>query len=706
MDLVGLDFETYSPANLPKVGLKNYVMDPEFRVLLAAVSRVSDDPAYSAETMVIDFTDPEDTDPVVSLATFLEDKYIVAHNAMFEWACLMRLGISVPFTKFIDSAMISRVAGVGSSLEAAAPQALEVDKLPSGKEGIQLFSIPGTYQMEKGDDAFDPQVIEDHPQQWSQFKEYCAMDAALSLTLATQLVAMIHDSEPVYNAITMRMNSIGWTVDMDLVRAMNDQFLANVDEEVEKFRQQCDAPDLNLNSHKQLVEWCKARGVNAKSFDELAVEKTISRITARLEKIGDDDPKAQGYREVLLLLHTKQAMGGSSLKKLQTIMDTAYTHDDGTTTLYDSYLHAGASTTLRTTGRGVQMQNLRRLNGKPDDVTEVLAGKRWSNDRLSHNLRQVFTASQPDGFLIVGDYSAVESRGLAWLAGEEWKLDAYRQGKDVYKEQAAQFQGKEVSEVTPDDRQFGKLGELSCGYMAGANAVQSFSEKIGMHISHGEAAKLVSDFRTTNVKTVQFWVALQSALEEALDLGLSQVAIPQGTIEMHVADCIPSLKNQEERSDLKTLLIKVSIPTKDDPFTFTRIFHGVHRNGRDIQYWKPSARKTGDLWVPDTMDPKTKERRRFTLYGGKLAGVLTQSLCREIFMNGMTDFSLWASHTENVDLIGQFHDEMVVDWVPEIKATDPDLGITIGTLEKVMSKTTLPSFPLACDVKFAYRYIK
>jgi hypothetical protein len=139
---------------------------------------------------------------------------------------------------------------------------------------------------------------------------------------------------------------------------------------------------------------------------------------------------------------------------------------------------------------------------------------------------------------------------------------------------------------------------------------------------------------------------------------------------------------------------------------FNRIFHGVHRSGRNVHYFKPSSRKTGDLWVGDYTDPKTGERKKHSLYGGKLAGTLTQSLCREIFMEGMSLFSLWASNAHNVDVIGQFHDELVVDWTPPKVATDPDLDQTMDTLRKVMSTTTLPGFPLACEVKHAYRYIK
>src|SRR5690606_11992918 len=151
--------------------------------------------------------------------------------------------------------------------------------------------------------------------------------------------------------------------------------------------------------------------------------------------------------------------------------------------LRGQYLHVGAGQTFRTSGRGVQMQNLKRIGGKPRPINpnRVLV---WGNDALSSNIRQVFTASEPLGKLIIGDLSSIESRGLAYLAGAEWKLDAYAQGKDMYKVQAVSMGlASGYDNVTPAQRQTGKVGELSCGYGAGPGAVRSFAEKMGTELT-------------------------------------------------------------------------------------------------------------------------------------------------------------------------------------------------------------------------------
>jgi DNA polymerase len=699
LKVMGLDFETYSDVDLRKHGLARYVASPNFKVLLAAVSWIEDDFICSA---VLDFVADEE-EARERLLEMLTGAHIVAHNAMFEQVVLTALGADFSMNTFVDSAMMARAAGLGGSLEAAAPQLLGVDKMASGKDGIMLFCIPGTYQMDSGDGAFDPQVVTDHPEQWAEFVKYCALDAALSLKLMSRLLDQCTPDELHYSACTMLMNSEGWHVDLPLVAEMNRRYQQNMEEEILRFRLEVDgAEDLNLFSSQQLIKWCGERGIRAKSFDEQHVASMLEKLAVRLDRLDPESDKRAGYEDVVRLLRVKQALGGSSLKKLQTIMDT--TMPNGM--LYDQYLHAGASTTLRTTGRSVQMQNLKRLGGKGDDVSELFDPTvRWDNAKLARNLRQVFTAKADDGVLVVGDFSAVESRGLAWLSGEDWKLEAYRNGIGVYEMQAAKFYGIDIADVVPEQRQFAKVGELSCGYEAGPEAVQDFAEKMGVPLTMGEAKKLVWDFRTTNEKTVAFWRSLHEALQEVSEIGLSKVQLPEGSIVFETGPAVPSLQELTTRK-LSTLLVRVDVPGRKDPFRMTRIFHGFSNEGRGFTFWKSSARKTGDLWTPTYVDPKTGYKKNYSLYGGKLAGILTQSLCREIFMHSLSMVTLWSNGTDNVRTVGQFHDEIVLDWRAPVSVIDPDLDATVGALDKVMSHSELPGFPLACEIKTDYRYTK
>jgi hypothetical protein len=392
-------------------------------------------------------------------------------------------------------------------------------------------------------------------------------------------------------------------------------------------------------------------------------------------------------------------MGGSSLKKLQTIIDTVGT--DGR--LHDQYLHIGAGATFRTTGRGVQMQNLKRLNGEGDDMLELFdESNQWDNGKLAANLRQVFTATDPDGFLIVGDFSSVESRGLAWQAGEDWKLDAYYQGKDLYKVQAGKIYGKHEAHVTKPERQVGKVGELACGYGAGGPAVRDFAAKMGVELSEVESEKLVRDWRNANPQIVEYWRLLHEALMDAVDLGqVGMAPMKHGWVKVIPIPAPQSLRDQTGNQELVSLRIHMYVGRDR---VVDRVIHGAHLKGRNIQYWKPSERKTGDLWVDTWTNPKTKRQQPFTVYGGKLSGLLTQSLCREVFFASLRDVHgrLAPFPGVNVQLVGQFHDEIVLDWKPGAVA----LESTKAMLNDCMSRTKLPGFPLAAEIKHDYRYTK
>jgi hypothetical protein len=314
----------------------------------------------------------------------------------------------------------------------------------------------------------------------------------------------------------------------------------------------------------------------------------------------------------------------------------------------------------------------------------------------------VFTASDPDGFLIVGDFSSVESRGLAWQAGEQWKLDAYFAGKDLYKVQAGKIFGKHEAHVTKAERQVGKVGELACGYGAGGPAVQDFARKMGVDLTETEAAKLVRDWRGANPLIVDYWRYLHQALMDAVEFGgRHPIHLPHGMVEVWATAAPESLRKQTRDPDLRSLKVGMGVNGQE---VFRRVIHGASLVGRNIHYWKPSERKTGDLWVDTWTNPKTKRQQPFTVYGGKLSGLLTQSLCREVFFNSLRDVHgrLSPFPGVNVQLVGQFHDEIVLDWTPGAVT----LESTKDMLNDCMTSTSLPGFPLAADIKHDYRYTK
>ena len=150
--------------------------------------------------------------------------------------------------------------------------------------------------------------------------------------------------------------------------------------------------------------------------------------------------------------------------------------------------------------------------------------------------------------------------------------------------------------------------------------------------------------------------------------------------------------------------VRVSFLSNYDEVKFVRYIHGCHIRGREVRYFKPSERKKGDLWSDEFTDPKTKMVRKHTIWGGKLAGILTQSLCREIFFQVLYQVDRQVERYPNVDLVGQFHDELVLDWQPDVD------GISLHQLklelDVAMSTCGLEDFPLVGEIKSDYRYTK
>ena len=608
--------------------------------------------------------------------------------------------MGVDFTQWhwVDTAVIARAVGADSKLEAAGPQLLGLPKLETGEALMQKFSFP----LEEGGYLIDSFADWDNDtqQDWREYISYCRQDARIAFEIAEDYGHFLASKEERAFNVTHQMNQRGWYVDLDAVQRMQKAYKLNLDRLEREFHIRYPNPDgseLNFRSTPQLRKWCKERGVNLTSFDELSVQKALTRIQNRLSRGAMPGAQSSKLHEVHDLLETKQMLGGSSLSKLQKILDLV--GEDGR--LRDQYLHIGAGQTYRTSGRGVQMQNLKRLSSSPLDMEDTMDV--WTNEELSQNLRQAFTAEHPDGMLIVGDFAAVESRGLAYLAGAEWKLDSYRQGKDMYKVLYTQMKGVPYEHVSSDQRRFGKVGELSCGYQAGPPAVMEFSERMGNPLTLAEATDVVQDWRSVNPEIVEFWDELNEMLLAVVQRGQPSAQHNFGAVTIEVRKIVTPASVLKVVPGAQTIQVVITNNRTQAEYV-ARTFQGCYMHGRDICYLKPSERKSGPLWRTEWT--KAGQRGRYKLYGGKLAGILTQSFCRELFFDAAILLEEnFSKATTNAQLIGQFHDELVVEWSPEPESTP--LKTVIGMMDYAMSSSRkFPDFPLAVEIKYAHRYIK
>lgn len=696
----GLDFETYSNTDITKHGLDRYLADPDFTPLIGSTSTRGSLATYdfinNGGDEIVSFLD--------DISRILKDgERIAAHNVGFERGVLRHMGMNrnLLYKGLVDSAVVARAMGASSHLEAAAPQLVNIDKLAEGKELIRLFSIPNDWNGGKPPtwDLIRTTKLTD----WLRFQVYCERDADASYMIARGYDQVYStQAEHEYERLTARMNDHGWRVDLAMVEEMQLRYQANVEQAVAGFRARFDpSGELNFNSSLQLQRWCAERGIKAKSFDEEHVGKLVQTVGKKLDTLDNTDPKYVPYSEVHSMLITKKILGGSSLKKLQTILDQV--GPDGR--LRNQYMHVGASQSFRTSGRGVQMQNLKRLSSHPLEMDGLLqdATLEIDNEELAENLRQVFTSSHPQGELVVGDFSSVESRGLAWLAGAEWKLDSFRQGLDMYKVLAGKIYGIPYDQVDKTQRQTGKVGELSCGYGAGPVAVVTFAKGMHVEMSEADALSLVRDWRAANPEIVELWEKLDAALHRAVEQRMDTKEYLAHGLQLrfeHIATPDTLLALHPGAQSIKVVLLHVPTGT----CILERVFHGMYSRGRNICYYKPSERKTGDLWLRDFVDPKTKQRRFYDVYGGKLVGILTQSFCRELFFTSLDRLYRLLDGVDNAAVVGQFHDEIVVDWQPG----DYSLQGLLAAMQSAMSYVPdmFSGFPLEADIKHAYRYIK
>ena len=729
--LFGLDFETYSDVDLRKHGLDRYVNDKSFQVLLASVRpnilQAGVLPMTHDFVLGISYEDAR-----LNLCTQLEILWkkgytLVAHNAGFERAVLRRLKVPMHLTANIfDSAVAARMLGAASSLANSTAQLLPLQKLEVGARLIQKFCIPNDWN---GHAVPRVQLLMQDSttmQDWEQFIEYCEADANRGVDIVDYMQTTLdwqnlqRNNEFHYEPLTAAMNEIGWKVDLDLVDEMQLRYQENVQNAVETFRAKNDPTGkLNLSSMPQLKAWCLERGVKTTSFDADHVDSLLAKMTAKLDTMLVTDARYSDYVQVEELLKTKKEMGGASLKKLQTIKNLTGT--DGR--LRDQYLHCGAGQSYRTSGRGVQMQNLKRLgDGMIEDMLTVFdKDQEFDNDQLGENLRQVFTSSDRYGQLVVGDFSSVESRGLAWLAGADWKIQAFREGKDLYKVQAQSIYNVAYEDVTKAQRQTGKIGELSCGYGAGPGAVSSFAQGYGVDMDEAEALQLVRDWRAANPEVVDLWEKIDTLLHETvetrssrdarlgngLSLRFKPIETPATLLRQHPGAMSIVMELWSTRPDVTAVPI------------LQRVFQGCYKRGRNICIYKPSERKTGPVWSSHFVDPKTKKNRFYDIYGGKLSGILTQSMCREMFFYSLQDLQGALHASSNARIVGQFHDEIVVDWVPadsdeqflqqheyEYYGLSYERVLTIVEDSMTRVSDEFKGFPLQADIKSGYRYIK
>ena len=496
MKTLSIDIETFSSVNLQKAGVYRYAEAPDFEVMLFAYS------ADGAPVRVVDLAMGEKlpteilsalTDPAVTKWAF---------NAQFERVCLSRF-LGMPTGRYLDPSswrctmVWSATLGLPLSLEGVgAVLGLEKQKLKEGKDLIRYFCTLSAAR----DGSPIRHYPQDAPDKWERFKAYNLRDVETEMGIKDKLSRFpVSETEWVNYRLDQEINDRGIMIDRPFVRQAircDEQFKET---HLEMAREVTGLD--NPNSPVQLKAWLSEQGIEADSLSKAAVMELLE--------------KADGQVELALSL--RQELAKSSVKKY-TAMDTVVGSDSRARGLIQFY---GANRTGRYAGRLVQVQNLPQ-NHLPDLATVRSMVRNGDFDGveyfydsvplvLSELIRTAFIP-KPGCRFFVADFSAIEARVIAWMAGEDWRQKVFADGGDIYCASASQMFHVPVEKhgVNGHLRQKGKIAELALGYGGSVGALKAMGA-LNYGVAENELKPLVDAWRKANPRIVQFWWDIDKA---------------------------------------------------------------------------------------------------------------------------------------------------------------------------------------------------
>ena len=607
MQTLSIDLETYSDQPLAKTGVYRYVESPDFEILLFAYS------VDGGSVQQIDLACGEKIPPAI-LAALEDDKVIKwAFNANFERICLSRF-LGYPTGDYLkpDSWKCSMVwaayMGLPLSLEGAgAVLGLEKQKLSEGKDLIKYFCQPCAPTKSNGQRTRN--LPKHSPDKWLAFKRYNIRDVETEMSIQARLSKYpVPDSVWEEYHLDQEINDRGVGLDMELVRQAI-QMDGRSRSELTQAMKELTSLD-NPNSVQQMKQWLADNGVETDTLGKKAVAELLKTAPQQLQKV----------------LTLRQQLAKSSVKKYQA-METAVCADGRARGMFQFY---GANRTGRWAGRIIQMQNLPQNH--LDDLSEARGLVRAGGfdalemlyedvpDTLSQLIRTAFVP-QEDRKFIVADFSAIEARVIAWLAGEKWRQDVFAEGKDIYCASASQMFGVPVEKhgVNGHLRQKGKIAELALGYGGSVGALKAMGA-LEMGLQEDELPALVSAWRQANPKIVQFWWAVDHAVMDAVTR--------KTTTKTH--GIIFSARNG---------MLFITLPS-----------------GRSLAYVKPKIgenRFGGDCITYEGVGG-TKKWERIDSYGPKFVENIVQATSRDILCYAMQTLRCCS-------IVMHIHDEVVIE---------------------------------------------
>ena len=609
MKKLSCDIETFSDVDLIRCGVYKYADSPNFEMLLFAYA-VDD-----GDVHIIDIAGGEELPEKIIQAIKSDTVVKTAYNAQFERVCLSRY-LKLPDGEYLNPqswyctavqaaelALPLSLADVGSVL------GLERQKMTEGKELIKYFCVPCKPTKSNGNCTRNRPCHDIN--KWETFKKYCMRDVDVERQIADKLkMYPIRDEEHRLYVLDQIINDRGVLVDSEL--AEQAVKLNSIQTAVAVEQAYMITGLENPNSVTQLKQWLKEKGVEIESLSKKSVKSLAD------ETDGD----------VSEMLKLRLLMAKTSVKKYEAVIRSVCSDNR----VHGMMRFCGANRTGRWSGNILQPQNLPQ-NHLPDltlardivkdgdfEMLDMMFGN--VPNVLSELIRTVLIP-KPNHRFIVADFSAIEARVLAWIAGEQWRIDTFKNGGDIYCASASKMFKVPVEKhgVNGELRQKGKISELACGYGGSVGALKNMGA-VEMGVQENELQGLINDWRNANPHIVRFWYEVGNAAMKAIK---EKTTVPLGKLVFAY-----------ERG-----ILFIRLPS-----------------GRRLSYIKPriGTNRFGGDSITYMGINSAKKWDRLETFGGKLTENIVQGTARDLLANALINAA-----NAGYDTVFHVHDEIICE---------------------------------------------
>lgn len=653
MNVLWLDFETYSECDIKERGGMNYAMHPSTQMICAGMAFDDEEPQIITPANEVVFPDN------------FSDLKVYAHNATFDfriwnYICVYEFGWpALSLDQMVDTMALCQMFQLPASLDqAGAALGISMPKDARGKQLIKMCCVPQKNGQQ-------PTPWGANARFFSLLYEYCKRDVEAMRQIVNSLPRkeLIPKEHKIW-AMTYDMNTEGLPVDYENISIIHNTIETYVAEALKVIPKLSDGMFSTLGQIAKIRDWCDINGYPMKSLTAADVSNAIA---------DDDCPE-----KVKQMMRIRQELGRSSTAKYKKLKAMACKHLTGYK-VHDNLVYHGAGTG-RWAGRSFQVHNLPRASVEsPEEYISCFKyGFGEDTTWVAKGLIRPMICAADDEELLVSDYSSIENRGLHWLADDTETLEGFRNKLDQYKDMAAARYKVNYVDVTKPQRQMGKVIILGCGFGMGADTFQETAYvQFGMTISIEDSQLAVRAYREKYEKVVALWANLKTAMATTVITG-------QRTTVGRITFGVSRYKG--------TLWLAMLLPSGKSIYYCKPEVHSMHIPKYEHMGRVPTVTHMG-------INPYSKKWERLKLIPGRITENAVQGTAREVMAQGLLNVK---ERMPMVTLLASVHDEAIA----KVKKKHMYSGIYEDFNKNLCDIPWADGLPLAADGWIGKRYRK